>query len=117
MVGPLQAGAARSIAGLYVLTPERSTIDAMTECVAAALRGGATTIQYRNKTAAPKVRLQQALALRALCAERGATFIVNDDIDLARTVDADGVHLGRDDATIAVARARLRTTATVCARF
>ena len=113
MVGPLQAGAPRSIAGLYALTPERSDIDAMTKCVAAALRGGATTIQYRNKTAAPKLRLQQALALRALCAERGATFIVNDDIDLARTVDADGVHLGRDDATITLARARLRTTALV----
>jgi thiamine-phosphate pyrophosphorylase len=113
MGGPLQAGAPRSIAGLYALTPERSAIDAMTDCVAAALRGGATTIQYRNKTAAPKLRLQQALALRALCAERGATFIVNDDIDLARTVDADGVHLGRDDATIALARARLRSTALV----
>ena len=56
MVGPLQAGAPRSIAGLYALTPERSDIDAMTECVAAALDGGATTIQYRNKTAAPKLR-------------------------------------------------------------
>ena len=113
MVGPLQAGAPRSIAGLYALTPERSDIDAMTKCVAAALGGGATTIQYRNKTAAPKLRLQQAFALRALCAERGATFIVNDDIDLARTVDADGVHLGRSDATIALARARLRATALV----
>src|SRR5207253_7288968 len=113
MVGPLQAGAPRSIAGLYALTPERSDIDAMTTCVAAALGGGATTIQYRNRTAAPKLRLQQALALRALCAERRATFIVNDDIDLARTVDADGVHLGRGDATIALARARLRTTALV----
>ena len=113
MVGPLQAGAPRSIAGLYALTPERSDIDAMTKCVAAALGGGATTIQYRNKTAAPKLRLQQALALRALCAERRATFIVNDDIDLARMVDADGVHLGRGDATIALARTRLRTTALV----
>jgi len=49
----------------------------------------------------------------ALCAERGTTFIVNDDIDLARTVDADGVHLGGSDATIALARERLRATAIV----
>ena len=113
MVGPLQASAPRSIAGLYALTPERSDTDAMTRCVAAALSGGATAIQYRNKTATPKLRLRQALALRELCAGQGATFIINDDIDLARAVDADGVHLGRGDATIALARARLRPTALV----
>ena len=113
MVGALQASAPRSIAGLYALTPERSDIDAMTRCVAAALSGGATTIQYRNKTATRTLRLRQALALRALCAGQGATFIVNDDIDLASAVDADGVHLGRGDATIALARARLRPTALV----
>jgi thiamine-phosphate pyrophosphorylase len=113
MVGALQAGAPRSIAGLYALTPERSDIDAMTRCVAAALSGGATMIQYRNKTATPKLRLRQALALRALCTGQGATFIINDDIDLASAVDADGVHLGCGDATIALARARLRPTALV----
>jgi thiamine-phosphate pyrophosphorylase len=98
---------------LYALTPDRSDTGAMIECVAAALDGGATAIQYRNKAAAPKLRLQQALALRALCAGRGATFIINDDIDLARAVDADGVHLGRGDATIAMARARLGDAALV----
>ena len=113
MVGALQASAPRSIAGLYALTPERSDIDAMTRCVAAALSGGATTIQYRNKTATPKLRLRQALALRALCSRQRATFIINDDIDLASAVDADGVHLGRGDATIALARSRLRPTALV----
>jgi thiamine-phosphate pyrophosphorylase len=113
MVGALQASARRSIAGLYALTPDRSDVDAMTQCVAAALGGGATTIQYRNKLAAPERRLKQALALRALCAGRGATFIINDDIDLAGAVDADGVHLGRGDAAIALARARLGNTALV----
>jgi thiamine-phosphate pyrophosphorylase len=113
MVGALQASARRSIAGLYALTPDRSDVDAMTQCVAAALGGGATAIQYRNKLAAPGLRLKQALALRALCAGRGATFIINDDIDLAGAVDADGVHLGRGDAAIALARARLGDTALV----
>jgi thiamine-phosphate pyrophosphorylase len=98
---------------LYALTPDRSDTGAIIEGVAAALDGGATAIQYRNKTAAPKLRLQQALALHALCVGRGATFIINDDIDLARAVDADGVHLGRGDATIAMARARLGDAALV----
>jgi thiamine-phosphate pyrophosphorylase len=113
MVGALRAKVPRPIAGLYALTPDRSDTDAMTECVTAVLDGGATTIQYRNKLAAPELRLQQALALHALCAGRGATFIINDDIDLARAVDADGVHLGRGDATVALARARLGATALV----
>ena len=113
MAGALRASGPRSIAGLYALTPDSTDTGAMTECVAAALDGGAATIQYRNKLAEPELRLQQALALRMLCARRGAAFIINDDIDLARAVDADGVHLGRDDATITLARARLRTTALV----
>ena len=45
--------------------------------------------------------------MRQLCQARGATFIINDDVDLACDVGADGVHLGRDDATVAVARKRL----------
>jgi thiamine-phosphate pyrophosphorylase len=113
MLAAIQAGAPRSIAGLYALTPDRSDSDALTECVGAALEGGALAIQYRNKTAAPELRLQQARALRALCAGRGATLIINDDIDLAREVDADGVHLGLGDATIGEARTRLRAKALI----
>jgi thiamine-phosphate pyrophosphorylase len=113
MVAALEALAPRLIGGLYALTPDRSDTGAMTQCVAAALDGGAATLQYRNKTAAPALRLEQALALRSLCAGRRATFIVNDDIELARAVEADGVHLGRDDATIATARARLSTSALI----
>lgn len=108
-----QASAPRPIAGLYALTPDLQDTEAITECVGAALDGGAATIQYRNKNAAPELRLEQARALRALCAVRGAALIINDDVDLARAVDADGVHLGRDDATIREARARLRATAVV----
>ena len=84
MVGALRASAPRSIAGLYALTPDHSDTGEMIECVAAALEGGATAVQYRNKTAAPKLRLQQARALQSLCVGRGATFIINDDIDLVR---------------------------------
>jgi len=101
------AVAQRLIAGLYAVTPDCSDTRRLTECVGAALDGGAATIQYRNKAAPPSLRLSQALALRALCDRRGATLIVNDDIDLAQAVGARGVHLGRGDAAIAGARARL----------
>jgi thiamine-phosphate pyrophosphorylase len=113
MVGAIQASAPPSIAGLYALTPDRSDTDSMTDFVGAALEGGAATIQYRNKTAAPELRLRQARALHDLCAAHGAIFIINDDIDLASAIDADGVHLGRGDAAIALARARLRATALI----
>ncbi len=70
-------------------------------------------IQYRNKAAATGLRLRQATALRALCAARGATFIINDDVALARDVAADGVHLGRDDASLARARETLGDAALI----
>jgi thiamine-phosphate pyrophosphorylase len=113
MVGAIQSSAPRSISGLYALTPDWTDIDAIAVSVSAALEGGAATIQYRNKTAAADLRLRQARALKAVCAERNATFIINDDVDLACAVDADGVHLGRGDATIGEARAKLPRTALV----
>jgi thiamine-phosphate pyrophosphorylase len=113
MVGTVEAGAPRAIAGLYALTPDRLDLGTMTRSVGAALDGGARAIQDRNKTGTPELRLQQARALRALCAARSVAFIVNDDIDLARKVAADGVHLGRDDAAIEEARARLHPGALV----
>jgi thiamine-phosphate pyrophosphorylase len=95
------------IAGLYALTPDLLDSDELIARVAAAIEGGASVIQYRSKIASPPLRRAQALALRDLCAGRGVTFIVNDDVDLAYAVDADGVHLGRDDAPILRARRRL----------
>lgn len=99
--------ARRALAGLYALTPELADTDLLVAKVAQAIDGGAAAIQYRNKFGATALRREQALALRALCAERGATFIVNDDVELAASVAADGVHLGRDDTAIAAARQRL----------
>lgn len=99
-----QALAPRRIAGLYALTPDLADTDALTSAVAAAIDGGASMIQYRNKPAATELRLRQATALRALCVARAVTFIINDDVALARDVGADGVHLGRDDTNLARAR-------------
>jgi len=108
-----RAAPRRKLAGLYALTPDLADTAALSARTDLALSGGASAIQYRNKAASAELRLQQALSLRALCSARGAIFIVNDDVELARAVDADGVHLGRDDASVAAARARLRPAAMV----
>jgi thiamine-phosphate pyrophosphorylase len=102
-----------TIAGLYALTPDLLDTDELIARVTAAIAGGATAVQYRNKIASPPLRRAQALALRDLCGARGTIFIVNDDVNLAYAVDADGVHLGRDDAPLARARQRLGTTAII----
>ncbi len=113
MQAAVQAVAPRPIAGLYAVTPAIVDTKAMIALVVAALEGGASAIQYRNKIATSEKRLQQALALRALCKARRATLIINDDVDLARAVAADGVHLGRDDAGVPSARARLGDSAII----
>lgn len=63
----------------------------------AAIDGGATVIQLRDKKASTRLLVEQGLALRRLTHERGVLFIVNDRIDVALAVDADGVHIGQDD--------------------
>jgi thiamine-phosphate pyrophosphorylase len=72
--------------------------------VEAALQGGLTLVQYREKTADDAVRLAHAQKLRQLCHHYGALLIMNDRVDLALAVDADGVHLGQQDMPIALAR-------------
>lgn len=86
---------------LYLVT---SPAENLTAIVEAALQGGLTLVQYRDKTAEDRDRLIQAQKLCQLCHQYGALFIVNDRIDLALAVDADGVHLGQQDLPIAVAR-------------
>lgn len=95
------------IKGLYAITPDESDTAHLLQQVKPALENGLRLLQYRNKTANTGLRLEQAQALRAQCRHFGATFIVNDDVALAAQVDADGVHLGRDDAGIRAARATL----------
>jgi thiamine-phosphate pyrophosphorylase len=101
------------LAGLYALTPELADTVELAARTELALSGGASAIQYRSKAASAGLKLEQAAALRALCSARGAIFIVNDDVELAHAVRADGVHLGRDDASLAAARARLGPAAIV----
>lgn len=107
MVAVNRPPARASLAGLYALTPDICDTDLLLARVGAAIAGGATAIQYRHKGAAAALRLEQARSLRQLCAASGVTFIINDDADLALGVGAAGVHLGRDDMSVAAARTRL----------
>lgn len=86
---------------LYLVT---APTDHLFETVEAALQGGLTLVQYRDKTADDEVRLRNAEKLCHLCRRYDALFIVNDRVDLAIAVDADGVHLGQQDIPIALAR-------------
>jgi thiamine-phosphate pyrophosphorylase len=93
--------------GLYALTPDLADTAALVGLVGKAIAGGASAVQYRNKTAAPALRRGQAAALVALCRAAGVPLIVNDDVELAIASDADGAHLGSADGDLARARERL----------
>ncbi len=91
--------------GLYAITDENLiTEENFEQTVELALQGGTKIIQYRDKSNNHKKRLQQSSILQSLCKKHNATCIINDDIDLAKSVNADGVHLGKDDASISHAR-------------
>lgn len=99
--------------GLYVLTPDTADDEWLAAAVAAAVRGGASSVQYRSKTLSAAARLRQAQRVGAVCRELGALFIVNDSVELARASGADGVHLGRDDEDLRAARSALGPDAIV----
>lgn len=67
------------------------------EVVGEMLRAGIRIIQYREKEKEKRRKYEECLAIRELTSEAGATFIVNDDVDLALLVKADGVHIGQED--------------------
>ena len=95
------------INGLYAITPDCADTADWLRQVRLALAGGARVLQYRDKSANAMLRLSRALALRELTREFDVLFIVNDDVQLALQVDADGVHLGAADDDIETARAVL----------
>jgi thiamine-phosphate pyrophosphorylase len=86
---------------LYLCTPDRPDL---VDFVAACLAGGVDIVQLREKYLEAKPLLERARLLGALSAEAGVPFIVNDRPDLALEVGADGVHVGQDDAPVALAR-------------
>lgn len=91
--------------GLYAVTSQRyPDLRRLGRDVRAALEGGAAMIQFRDKSKDPEWRLDAARRLKTLCDVFNAVLIINDDAQLARDSGADGIHLGRDDASIAVVR-------------
>ena len=76
----------------------------LADIIAAALRGGATCVQLREKNCDTAEFVNQALAVRELLADHGVPLIINDRIDVALAVEADGVHLGQTDMPCRLAR-------------
>lgn len=92
------------IQGLYAITPECAETALLLAQVRAALEGGARLVQYRNKHGDTALRHEQASELLTLCRSYKAPLIINDNLRLAALTDADGVHLGAEDGSVAEAR-------------
>ncbi len=92
------------ISGVYLITDQGGSL---IDRVCQALRGGVSVLQYRAKGKGHDECVAEGSELKRLCARFGTTFIVNDDIRLAKELDADGVHMGQDDGDIGAARALL----------
>jgi thiamine-phosphate pyrophosphorylase len=90
---------------LYLVTdPDLVGDRPLLEVVAAAIRGGVSIVQYRDKQAHTRAMVQTAGALVQLCRQMGVRLLVNDRVDVALAVDADGVHVGQEDMPVALAR-------------
>ena len=90
--------------GLYLVTPDWDDTDALIKATETALSVGIGLLQYRHKTANGELRLEQASVLLKLCRQHNVPFIINDHIDLCIALDADGIHVGGTDASVAVVR-------------
>lgn len=102
---PEGAEVREKLRGLYVIIdPEVAKGRDEVEIAREALAGGARLVQLRDKSREKGLQLAAAQALRRLCRERGALFIVNDHVDLALAAEADGVHVGQKDLPVSVVR-------------
>ncbi len=98
--------------GLYAITQtENKSGDTVINEVAAAIKGGAVIVQYRDKNPADATFLARKLV--RICHQHGVPLLINDDIELAALVGADGVHLGREDGAVTQARKQLGSDAII----
>jgi thiamine-phosphate pyrophosphorylase len=93
--------------GLYAITPDIADTAVLAAKVEQALKAGVAMLQYRNKIISKDKRLLQARELAPLARGYGVPFIINDDVEIALAVSANGVHLGKDDGDLAAARAKM----------
>jgi len=96
------------LSGLYVITDTNlMNENDIVQKVTLAFQGGAKIVQFRDKVNNQATKLNLAKQLKNLCKTYQAWFIINDDIELAKQVNADGVHIGKDDEDIVKARTAL----------
>ncbi len=121
------------LAGLYIITPllfnrddfnqsegfnnhdklDAQPINRYLEKIETVLKSGARIVQFRDKSSNDVLRLKIACALFGLCNDYSALFIINDDVTLARKSGAHGVHLGKNDASVSMAREELGNQAVI----
>ena len=95
------------IKGLYAITPDIADTNLLLKKVEAALQGGINLLQYRNKAASHKLQTQQARAILSLCRQYNVPLIINDSVKICLSLDADGVHLGANDGSLAEVSERI----------
>ncbi len=101
-----------TLRGLYAITDSQLLAGKLLDYVEAALEGGLTLLQYRDKSSDEARRLREAEALRDLCARYNTRLIINDDAELAARLGV-GVHLGQTDGPLTPARALLGSKAII----
>ena len=90
---------------LYLITdPHLCARFGVEQTVDAAVKGGATMVQLRDKHASTEERVSLARRLKPICANHGAVLVINDDVEAAHVSDIDGVHVGQGDMDVALAR-------------
>jgi thiamine-phosphate pyrophosphorylase len=92
------------IKGLYAVTPEQTDLFLLISQVESCIKGGARLIQYRCKKLSKIEQSKQARKIKIVCDYYKVPLIINDDIELCRILDADGVHLGENDDSLEKAR-------------
>ncbi|MEG0297003.1 MAG: thiamine phosphate synthase [Clostridium sp.] len=93
---------------LYLITDESISFDLLKYKVEEALKSGVRLLQYRRKNASTRELCNEALELKSICQRYECIFLINDRIDVALAIDADGVHLGQDDMDIEIAKRLLK---------
>ena len=95
------------ISGPYAITPDLNQTNDLLNKTRQVLEGGVKLVQYRNKSANESLRREQAKLLLSLCREYNALLIINDHLEIAIEIDADGVHVGKNDVSDSAAKTQL----------
>lgn len=97
----------KTLNGIYAITDAKLMGEDLISGAENAINGGIRVLQYRNKDASAAQQFNEASALAKLCKTKNVTFIINDNVELAKSVNADGVHLGQKDTQLKKARQQL----------